>query len=92
MRPYTGYVDFFPPFLTSYNGNRTFEFNVDKRTYAGNEYFFKIVLKEAGGRAMGIPYYFKIFIESLPEGEGGGGKDDGSESTDGGSTTEDNDG
>lgn len=58
IRPYTGYVDFFPPFLTVFNGNRTFEFNVNKEEYAGKEYFFKVVLKEAGGKAVGIPYYF----------------------------------
>jgi len=70
VQPFTGYVDFFPPFVKIFNGNRTFEFVVDKEEYAGKEFFFKIVLKEKGGRALGLSYYFQIFVAELPSGGG----------------------
>ena len=66
VRPFTGFVDKFPPFISIFNGNRTFEFDVDKEEYAGKEFFFKIILKEKSGLAVGLPFYFTIFVEPIP--------------------------
>ena len=104
--PFTGFVDKFPPFISIFNGNRTFEFDVDKEEYAGKEFFFKIILKEKSGLAVGLPFYFTIFVEPLPpasdtgddsgEIDGGGtgmnGGSDGSSTNNGnGSSTADGD-
>ena len=71
VKPFTGFVSLFPPFVKIFNGNRTFEFDVDNEEYAGKNFFFKIILKEAGGHdTIGIPYYFKIFVANLHENSG----------------------
>jgi hypothetical protein len=43
--------------MNVFNGNRTFEFNVNNETFAGKQYFFKIILKEVGLNVTGVPYY-----------------------------------
>lgn len=100
-------MDKFPPFISIFNGNRTFEFDVDKEEYAGNEFFFKIILKEKSGLAVGLPFYFTIFVEPIPPGpdvgedngsmNGGGGGDmnggnDGSSTNNGSDGSSTNDG
>ena len=99
-------MDKFPPFISIFNGNRTFEFDVDKEEYAGNEFFFKIILKEKSGLAVGLPFYFTIFVEPIPPGDfgedngsmnGGGGGDmnggnDGSSTNNGSDGSSTNDG
>ena len=44
--------------MNVFNGNRTFEFVVNKEEYAGKQFFFKVILKEVGVNAIGFPYYF----------------------------------
>ena len=60
FEPLAGYEDLYPPFLTTYQGNRSFSFNVTDETYAGKQFFFKILLKEAGVDTIGYPYYYKV--------------------------------
>lgn len=66
--------------MNVFNANRTFEFVVDKETYAGMQYFYKIILKEAGVNAIGFPYYCQIIIDPI---EGAAVPDDGGEEEDG---------
>jgi len=51
--------------MTVFNGNRTLEFIIDKEEYAGQQYFFKVVLKEVGVNAIGIPYYCQVFVDNF---------------------------
>jgi len=67
FEPFKGFEDLFPRFLTVFNNNRTLEFVVDKEEYAGQRYFFKVVLKEEGLNAIGFSYYFQIEVASLNE-------------------------
>lgn len=55
------------------NNNRTLFFNVNKTEYAGQQYFFKLILKEEGFNAIGFPYYFQVEVESLDANNTGGG-------------------
>ena len=43
--------------MNVFNGNKTLEFKVDNDTFAGKQYFFKIILKEVGLNVTGVPYY-----------------------------------
>ena len=72
VEPFDGYENLYPPFMTNFNGNRTFEFVVDKEEYAGKSYFYKVILKEVGVNAIGFSYYCQIIIDSI-DGNGGGG-------------------
>ena len=58
IEPFEGYAEYYPPFMNVFNGNRTFEFVVNKEEYAGKQFFFKVILKEVGVNAIGFPYYF----------------------------------
>ena len=63
VEPYTNYTDLFPPFLEHFNGNKTFEFIVDKDEYAGKSYFFKVILKEEGSNVIGNQFTFQVFVD-----------------------------
>ncbi len=65
IEPFQDYEDLYPPFINIYNGNRTFDFNVNKKKWAGGQYFFKVVLKEVGVNAIGFPYYFQVFVAPI---------------------------
>ena len=65
FEPLVGYEDLYPPFMTTYQGNRSFSFNVTDEAYAGKQYFFKIILKEEGVNTIGYPYYYQVEVEPL---------------------------
>lgn len=50
-----------------FNNNRTFEFRPDKDEYAGEIYFYKIILKEVGLNVIGKNYYCKVEVDPLPK-------------------------
>ena len=86
VQSYAGYEELFPPFLETSNENWTLNFNVDSDDYAGQEYFFKIILKEEGLDVLGNSYYCTILIDSIKA--GGSDSGSGSGGSSGGSGTE----
>ena len=57
--------------MNVFNGNRTFEFVVDKEEYAGKSFFYKVVLKEVGVNAIGFSYYCQVVISPIGGGDSG---------------------
>ena len=60
---YTNFTELYPEFITIFSGNRAFELSPDSDEYAGKSYFFKVILREEGSKAIGNQYTFQVSVE-----------------------------
>lgn len=61
---YTDFDHLYPEFITIFSGNRAFELSPDSDEYAGKSYFFKVILREEGSKAIGNQYTFQVSVEA----------------------------